>query len=270
MSLSLDTADLAADYEAVSAERQFVAGQQLIQLVAPAPGERVLDLGCGTGQLAEHVAGLVAPGGSVLGLDPLEHRVALAQRRARPGLRFEVGQAEDLSALPEAGFEIVYLNAVFHWLADKPRVLGQIHRVLRPGGRLGISTGDRSVPGLLPAARAAALARPPFLGAVAVAKSSFLQVDRAELEQLLEQAGFTERHIESRPRHQRFASPEALIDFAQASSFGNLLGSVPAALREAARQAIAEELAPHMTADGIGQASARLVAVAIRGGAGPC
>jgi len=264
MSLSLDTPDLAADYEAVSADRQFEAGKALIRVLAPAPGERVLDLGCGTGQLAEHVAGLVAPGGQVLGIDPLPHRIALARLRIRPELRFEVGQAEDLAALAEAGFDLVYLNAVFHWLEDKPRVLREIHRVLRPGGRLGISTGDRSVPGLLPRIRAAVLARPEFQGVTIGTQETLRRVDGPELDQLLSEAGFTERRIESRPYRQHFASPEALIRFAEASSFGNLLGPIPALLRDAARQAIEEELAPFATADGIEQPGARLVAVAIR------
>ena len=66
-----DTAELAETYEEVSRDRQFLAGRRLVDSLAIAPGERVLDVGCGTGLLAEHIAGIVGQAGYVLGLDPL-------------------------------------------------------------------------------------------------------------------------------------------------------------------------------------------------------
>ena len=77
VSLTLDTQELARHYEQVSAGHQFKAGQRLIEKLAVAPGEYVLDVGCGTGLLAEYVAGLVGPTGSVVGIDPLPLRIAL-------------------------------------------------------------------------------------------------------------------------------------------------------------------------------------------------
>src|SRR5262245_21325963 len=80
VSLTLDSADLANTYERVST-RQFDHGKVLIAALDPRPGERVLDVGCGTGRLGAYVAGLVAPGGDVVGIDPLPLRVEIAARK---------------------------------------------------------------------------------------------------------------------------------------------------------------------------------------------
>jgi ubiquinone/menaquinone biosynthesis C-methylase UbiE len=96
--LTEDNEELARDYERVSASHQFRSGKLLVQELAIAPGERVLDVGCGTGLLAEHIADLVGPSGAVLGVDPLPLRIALAQAKARPNLRFKVADAYDLSS----------------------------------------------------------------------------------------------------------------------------------------------------------------------------
>ena len=65
-SLKEDNDELARDYERVSADRQFQSGKALVRDLAVATGERVVDVGCGTGLLAEHIANLVGPSGSVL------------------------------------------------------------------------------------------------------------------------------------------------------------------------------------------------------------
>jgi len=76
----------------------------------------------------------------VLGLDPLPHRIELAREKTRPNLSFDVGDANDLSMLAQSSFDVVVLNAVFHWLPEKTGPLRQFARVLRSRGRLGIST----------------------------------------------------------------------------------------------------------------------------------
>src|SRR5689334_12282975 len=110
LSLGLDTPLLARHYEEVSRDRQFKAGQALIERLRVSAGQRVLDVGSGTGLLAEHVAGIVGARGSVVGIDPLSARIEIARRKQRDNLHFAVGDANDLSTFADGEFDIVYLN----------------------------------------------------------------------------------------------------------------------------------------------------------------
>ena len=267
-SLALDSDALAADYERLSATRQFESGKRLAADLAIGAGERVLDVGCGTGLLAGHIAGLVGPNGHVLGIDPLPLRIALAQARALANLAFEVGDANDLGALPEAGFDVVVLNAVFHWLPDKPRALAQFVRVLRQGGRIGISTRPpHATAGAywpMYEAMARAMAEPPFDRYPRPRASGVYHVEPGAMRALLHAAGLEPTLIEVRPSVQVHATPEAAVRFSEASSFGNLLGHLPAELRPQACEAMVRKLEALMTPEGIVQQGQRLVALAVR------
>ncbi len=264
VSLALDTPALAETYERVSAERQFRAGQRLIEELNVTSGEAVLDIGSGTGLVAEYVADLVGPNGSVVGIDPLPLRIALAERKSQPNLRFKLGNAYDLSAFSAESFDVVYLNAVFHWLPEKLEPLRQIHRVLKSGGRLGISTGSKNHPHQLQAIKQKILAREPYRryreDSVEVAR----RVSVDELEHLFSQTGFGVKKIELRPFVRTDQTPDAAIMFSEASSFGNFLGHLPHDLRMAAREEIRRELECRLTPEGIIRTGARIIAVAIR------
>jgi ubiquinone/menaquinone biosynthesis C-methylase UbiE len=264
VSLTLDTQELAHHYDRLSAAHQFKAGQILIGELALVPGEKVLDVGSGTGLLAEYVAGLVGPAGSVVGIDPLLLRVALAQAKGRPNLSFKVGTAYDLRAFPEASFDVVYLNAVFHWLPDKLEPLREIFRVLKRGGRLGLSTGSKDHPNQLQAIKALVLAREPYSCYAEALDGGTQRVSAGELESLLGQTGFAVKTIAVRPHVRHHPTPEAAIEFAEASSFGNFLGHLPAELRTAAREEIKRELEQFRTPEGIRREGARIIAVALK------
>lgn len=103
----------------------------------------MLDVGTGTGQLAEYVATRVGPGGRVVGIDPLPLRIDFAAKKARPNLHFAVGGAYDLAQFDDASFDVVYLNAVLHWLDEKRQPLREFARVLKAGGRIGIMAGAK-------------------------------------------------------------------------------------------------------------------------------
>lgn len=264
ISLNLDTETLAQHYEQVSVDRQFKSGRALLDVLALQPGEKVLDVGAGTGLLAEYAAGLVGPEGLVIGIDPLALRIQLAQRRAAPNLSFEVGEAGDLQRFAEKSFDVVYLNAVFHWILDKPKALREIFRVLKPGGRMGMNTGSKDHPTLLQAIKARLLAREPYASHPLALKGISGLVSAAELERLFGQAGFVTERIDLRPNVHFQPNPTAAIEFSQASSFGNLLGHLPVELQASARAEIERELEALQTSEGIRFESVRLVALAVK------
>jgi trans-aconitate methyltransferase len=102
-------------------------GAGVVDLLAPRPGERVLDLGCGDGALTEK---LVAAGASVVAVDASAEQVAGARAR---GLDARVARGE---ALPFVGeFDAVFSNAALHWMRDASGVVASVDRALRPGGR---------------------------------------------------------------------------------------------------------------------------------------
>src|SRR5262245_54554766 len=100
-----DSRNLAETYDRVS-DLQFESGKRLVERLGLEQGTRVLDVGCGTGRLAQWIAERVGTGGVVAGVDPLEERIHIARSRAG-AVRFEVGQAEDLHAFEDASFDMV-------------------------------------------------------------------------------------------------------------------------------------------------------------------
>lgn len=262
LSLALDTPHLAQQYEVRSAERQFRHGRRLIAELGVRAGEHVLDIGSGTGLLAEYVAGLVGPTGSVLGIDPLPLRIEIAQRKAKPNLSFQVGNAYALGDLPSSRFDVVYLNAVFHWLPEKTEPLRQIHRLLKPGGRLGITTGAKDHPNLLQRIKLKVLSRAPYAQYPEAQAGTPHWVTADELAELLGGAGFIAPKIEVQENIHHHADGDAAIAFSQASSFGNFLGHLPETLRSQAIEDIKRELEALRTPDGIRLEGKRLIAIA--------
>jgi arsenite methyltransferase len=106
------------------------------------PGETVLDLGSGGGIDVLLAARRVAPGGTAYGLDMTDEMLALARRNAAQAgvanATFIKGEIEAIP-LPDASVDVVISNCVINLSTEKPRVFAEIARVLRPGGRLGVS-----------------------------------------------------------------------------------------------------------------------------------
>jgi arsenite methyltransferase len=229
-----DSRALAEAYDRVS-DLQFEEGKRLVERLGLEGGARVLDVGCGTGRLARWIAERLGPKGSVVGIDPLEHRISVA-RSHLSAVRFEVGQAEDLSAFEDCSFDAVCLSSVLHWVSDKERALAEIRRVLRPGGRLAVSTlpQELSREGTVALVLQRVLQRPSYAehidrsGGKRACTSTELVLlvlgSRLELVEL---------HVT--PTVSGHASGEAFVEFAQASSFGNLLSRVPDELRASLR-----------------------------------
>ena len=250
ISLALDSIELANTYERVST-RQFDHGKVLIAALAPRPGERVLDVGCGTGRLGDYVAGLVAPTGEVIGIDPLPLRVDIAARK-HPLFRASVGRAEDLSQFADESFDVVYLNSVFHWIADKARTLAEVQRVLVPGGRFGVNSADASRPHQSAAlVRQAAIAEGLEHRRVANALGTNYRVGREGLAELLVGAGFADVSVEPHTFVDTLTGVDDLIAWSESSSFGNFLADLGADERARLRRRLERELEAHRGPGGI-------------------
>jgi trans-aconitate methyltransferase len=102
-------------------------GQPVVELLAPRPGERVLDVGCGDGVLTKKLAEL---GCDVVGVDSSESLVGHAQTL---GLDVRVMDGQELDF--DAEFDAVFSNAALHWMKDADRVIRGAHRALRLRGR---------------------------------------------------------------------------------------------------------------------------------------
>ena len=102
-------------------------GAKVLNLLAPRPGERILDLGCGDGVLT---ADIRSAGAEVVGLDASETMIDAARAR---GLDVRLGNAERLEF--DQAFDAVFSNAALHWMTDPDAVIAGVRRALKPGGR---------------------------------------------------------------------------------------------------------------------------------------
>jgi len=118
---------------------QFVwqYGAGLLEILKPQPGERVLDVGCGTGQLTQEIA---QSGAAVVGIDSSPEMVAQA-RINYPKLAFRLVDAASFRA--EQPFDAVFSNAALHWMKPPEPVVAAMSAALRDGGRLIAEMGGK-------------------------------------------------------------------------------------------------------------------------------
>jgi len=122
----------------------------LVELLDPKAGERILDVGCGTGHLTAQIA---ASGALACGIDQSPEMIRQAREKF-PELRFEVMDAREISM--EEPFDAVFSNATLHWIKEPERVIRGIVKVLKPRGRFVAEFGGKgNVAGLMEAAESA-------------------------------------------------------------------------------------------------------------------
>jgi SAM-dependent methyltransferase len=129
----------------------------VLEWLAPESGERILDLGCGDGQLTARIA---AAGVVVSGVDASPEMVAAARSR---GVGSTVAQAENLP-FGDGVFDAVFSNAALHWVRGQDEMMAEVHRVLRLGGRFVAEMGGHGNIAAIRVALIAVLERNGFAG----------------------------------------------------------------------------------------------------------
>lgn len=119
--------------------------------------ERILDVGCGDGQLSVRIA---AAGARVVGLDASQEMAAAARGR---GIEVVEASAERMP-LEDRSFDAVFSNAALHWVRDHDAMMGEVHRVLKPGGRFVAEMGGHGNIAAIRLALAVVLERNGFAG----------------------------------------------------------------------------------------------------------
>jgi ubiquinone/menaquinone biosynthesis C-methylase UbiE len=222
----------------------------LLDLVALKPGERVLDVACGTGVVARQAASQVGAEGRVVGLDLNSSMLTIA-RASGPAVEWREGNA---MALPFAtnAFDVVLCQQGLQFFPDSGSALREAHRVLVPGGRFAVPVwcAIESSPGHHALARG--LERHVGAQAAALMSAVFHLGDAQTLRAMLESAGFHDVRVRREKKVARFPSPELFTRWVVA---GSVLGRTGIQVRDESLMAIIREvegaLQPYMRADGL-------------------
>jgi trans-aconitate methyltransferase len=164
-------------------------GAPVVELLAPQPGERILDVGCGDGVLT---AAIAAAGASVVAVDAAPDMVAAAKAK---GLDAHVVPGQSLAF--ERAFDAVFSNAALHWMRPQEAVLAGVARALKPGGRFVAEMGGHNNTAAIQVAFRAVLAK---RGIEALDLTPWYFPSAAAYQARLEAAGFRVEDIAIIPR----------------------------------------------------------------------
>ena len=224
----------------------------VVKLAHPRPGERVVDVACGTGIVARIAAARVGPSGVVVGVDlnpgmlNVVRSVRTDPRSAAP-IQWQEASADKLP-FPGESFDIVYCQLGLQFFSDRPAALREMRRVLGPEGRLALMVwrGIHESPGF--AMLAASLEKHVGQAAAAIMRAPFGLFNAEELAGLVRAAGFQDVAIQQRVGTVRFASVDRFVlSYIAGSPLAGLVSEANDAARGAlitdARNALAQYVA---------------------------
>jgi trans-aconitate methyltransferase len=200
-------------------------GAELLNWLDTQPGETVLDLGCGTGELAAKIAEV---GATVIGIDSDPAMIEAAKQRL-PDADLRVADAHDFTV--DEPVDAVFSNAALHWMPSSVEVLGCVSDALRDGGRFVAEMGATGNVATVTAAvdqacREAGLAERSW---------PWVFPSPAQYAAMLEDAGFEIRELDFRDRPTRLTGEDGLLGWLQMFA-GSAVADVPPAVLERAAE----------------------------------
>jgi ubiquinone/menaquinone biosynthesis C-methylase UbiE len=231
----------AAEFRERYSVRYFMGpwAPELVALAALQPGERVLDLACGTGLVTRLAAAEVGPTGQVTGLDINAAMLAVARSLPPPSgapITWVEGNAGTMD-LPDASFDVILCQQGLQFFPDKPAAVREMRRVLVPGGRVVLTVWKSAGPYNI--AVAEALERLVDVETANKFRASRVVPDRDALYRLFVDAEF--RSVQVRPSAMTIRLPP-LETFVLGHLFGNPVAPAVAALSEERRYALANQV----------------------------
>jgi trans-aconitate 2-methyltransferase len=205
--LSIDTWD-PTQYERFSEERS-APFFDLLELVEPCPDGRVVDLGCGTGELTR-VLHERTGAGTTLGIDSSEAMLARSRSHAGDGLTFDLEDIADW--VPAERIDLVFSNAALHWVDDHPGLFARLTAALGAGGQLAVQVpANHDHASHLVAERVAT--EEPFREALGgyIRRSPVLPPERYAV--LLDRLGYVSQHVRMQVYLHVLPHPGAVVDW---------------------------------------------------------
>ena len=235
---------------AANYERYFVPvigepfAQQTVAAARLKPGERVLDVACGTGVAARLAASVTGSPSSISGIDVNPAMLEVARTTGARGSEIEwhEGPAEHLP-FADNGFDVVVSSLGFQFFADKPTALQEMYRVLTPGGRISVTTTGPTPP--LFETIDAILSDHLGPEATAFIETVFSVHDETAVRNMLGEAGFDAAKVNSGPIPLRVAPPADFVwQYVNSTPLAILATNLDEDGRVALEQAIIEQCEP--------------------------
>jgi SAM-dependent methyltransferase len=236
-------------------ERQLAPlGRRALKALAPRPGERILDIGCGGGETALDLAQAVAPDGTVTGIDLSAAVLAFARRAAEGHERVRFVQADaEVYPFEPASFDAAFSRFGVMFFADPLAAFVNIRRSLRPNGRLAFvcwRTLEENELDMLPL-KAASPYLPPLPAHDPLTPGPFAFADESRVRKILQDAGFGEIEISDHDELVGSGDLDAMLAVCtQVGALGKILRENPE-LRTATLPAVRSTLAALDGPDGI-------------------